>query len=90
MSISYRVPMIFPGQASQVVGMARDLAEAGGAAAAFLATVDAELGDNLTGIMFEGPGETLTEPHNAQPAVSTCPPAPRPSAYCFCDRFKCA
>ncbi|MCB1181994.1 ACP S-malonyltransferase [bacterium] len=64
-----RIPMIFPGQASQVVGMARDLATAGGPAADFLATVNDALGDDLTGVMFEGPGETLTETHNAQPAI---------------------
>jgi len=69
MSTAYRVPMIFPGQASQTVGMARDLAETGGPAAAFLATVNDELGDDLTGVMFEGPGETLTATHNAQPAI---------------------
>ena len=69
MSASYRVPMIFPGQASQTVGMARDLADAGGPAADFLATVNDALGDDLTGIMYEGPGETLTETHNAQPAI---------------------
>ena len=32
-----KVPMLFPGQASQVVGMACDLAEAGGPAAEWLA-----------------------------------------------------
>ncbi len=69
MSTTYRVPMIFPGQASQSVGMARDLAEAGGPAAEFLATVNEALGGDLTRIMFEGPGETLTETHNAQPAI---------------------
>ena len=69
MSTTYRIPMIFPGQASQAVGMARDLLEAGGPAAAFLESVNQELGDNLTGIMFDGPGETLTETHNAQPAI---------------------
>ncbi len=69
MSASYRVPMIFPGQASQAVGMAQDLAEAGGPAADFLATVNEALGDDLTGIMFEGPAETLTATHNAQPAI---------------------
>ncbi len=69
MSNTYRVPMIFPGQASQAVGMAQDLAKAGGPAAEFLATVNEALDDNLTNIMYEGPAETLTETHNAQPAI---------------------
>lgn len=69
MSTKLRIPMIFPGQASQVVGMAADLAAAGGVAADFLGTVNEALGDDLTGVMFEGPGEKLTETHNAQPAI---------------------
>ena len=61
--------MIFPGQASQSVGMAADLAEGHGRASAFLGEVNAALGDDLTGIMFDGPGEVLTETRNAQPAI---------------------
>lgn len=64
-----RVPMIFPGQASQAVGMARDLAAADGPAAQYLARVDEILGTGLTAIMFEGPAEVLTETRNAQPAI---------------------
>lgn len=65
----YKVPMIFPGQASQSVGMAQDLAAAGGAAGGFLARIDDILGDELTRIMFEGPSDVLTETRNAQPAI---------------------
>ena len=61
--------MIFPGQASQAVGMGRDLAQLSGPAADFLGSVNEILGDNLIGLMFEGPGEVLTETHNAQPAI---------------------
>ncbi|NTV04664.1 ACP S-malonyltransferase, partial [bacterium] len=64
-----KVPMLFPGQASQAVGMARDLAARGGPGAAFLATVDEALGFGLTGVMYEGPEATLTETWNAQPAI---------------------
>ena len=67
--ILHRLPMIFPGQASQSVGMARDLAESRGPASEFLNEVNAILGEDLTGIMFEGPGEVLTETRNAQPAI---------------------
>jgi len=69
MSSQHRVPMIFPGQASQKVGMAQDLASGVGAAAEFMASINEALGDDLTTIMFEGPGESLTETHNAQPAI---------------------
>jgi len=61
--------MIFPGQASQVVGMARDLAAQPGPAAEYLNQVDKTLGDDLTDIMFEGPADVLTETRNAQPAI---------------------
>lgn len=67
--MTIRVPMIFPGQASQVVGMGRDLAAAGGAAGRFLAEVDTILQYPLTALMYEGPLETLTETRNAQPAI---------------------
>jgi [acyl-carrier-protein] S-malonyltransferase len=67
--ILHRVPMIFPGQASQKVGMARDLTDGSGPAADFLNEVNTVLGEDLTGIMFEGPGEVLTETRNAQPAI---------------------
>ncbi|MCP4573171.1 MAG: ACP S-malonyltransferase [bacterium] len=64
-----QVPMIFPGQASQAVGMAADLMDGSGPAAEFLATVDDILDAPLTRIMREGPAEVLTETRNAQPAI---------------------
>lgn len=64
-----RVPMIFPGQASQAVGMARDLHDGPGAAGEFLRSLDGILGYGLTAIMFEGPLDKLTETHHAQPAI---------------------
>jgi [acyl-carrier-protein] S-malonyltransferase len=67
--MTIRVPMIFPGQASQQVGMAADLLARSGPGAAFLARVDTILGLPLTAIMREGPPETLTETHHAQPAI---------------------
>lgn len=65
----FQVPMIFPGQASQVVGMAQDLAQLPGAPGEFLGAVNAILSDDLTEIMFNGPAEVLTETRNAQPAI---------------------
>jgi [acyl-carrier-protein] S-malonyltransferase len=64
-----RVPMIFPGQASQQVGMAADLMNRPGPAGEFLARIDDLLGLPLTTIMKEGPAETLTETRHAQPAI---------------------
>lgn len=63
------VPMIFPGQASQSVGMTRDLVAAGGVAAALLGRVGDVLGHDLLTLMHDGPLETLTETRNAQPAI---------------------
>lgn len=67
--IKFRVPMIFPGQASQSVGMAKDLFLGQGSASDFLNEVNTVLDDDLTGIMFDGPPEVLTETRNAQPAI---------------------
>ncbi len=64
-----RVPMLFPGQAAQAVGMASDLLRRSGPGAEFLSRVDEILGLPLLKIMAEGPAETLTETRNAQPAI---------------------
>lgn len=60
---------VFPGQGSQSVGMARELAAAYPAARAVLDEVDDALGQKLSTLMFEGPIETLTLTENAQPAL---------------------
>jgi [acyl-carrier-protein] S-malonyltransferase len=60
---------VFPGQGSQTVGMAKELAETFPAARALLDEVDAALGQKLSTLMFEGPIETLTLTENAQPAL---------------------
>jgi [acyl-carrier-protein] S-malonyltransferase len=65
----HRLPMLFPGQASQTVGMAVDLAARPGPGADFLARVDDLLGFPLTRIMWEGPAEALVETRHAQPAI---------------------
>jgi len=63
------VVLLFPGQGSQKPGMARDLVDAIPAARATLAAVDAALGEPLSSLCFDGPAETLTLTHNAQPAL---------------------
>ena len=60
---------IFPGQGSQVVGMGRDLAAAFAAAREVFEEVDDTLGQKLSKLMFEGPGEELTLTENTQPAL---------------------
>jgi [acyl-carrier-protein] S-malonyltransferase len=63
------IALVFPGQGSQAVGMGRDLAAAFPEAKAVFEEVDAALGQKLSQIMWEGPGETLTLTENAQPAL---------------------
>ncbi|MBN9276680.1 MAG: ACP S-malonyltransferase, partial [Hyphomicrobium sp.] len=60
---------VFPGQGSQTVGMAKELAANFPAARALLDEVDEALGQKLSALMFEGPIETLTLTENAQPAL---------------------
>jgi [acyl-carrier-protein] S-malonyltransferase len=63
------VVLLFPGQGSQKPGMAKDLVAALPAARETFAAVDAALGESLSTLCFDGPGETLTLTHNAQPAL---------------------
>jgi [acyl-carrier-protein] S-malonyltransferase len=60
---------IFPGQGSQAVGMGRELAAAFAAAREVFQEVDEVLKQNLSKLMFEGPGEELTLTENTQPAL---------------------
>lgn len=63
------VAFTFPGQGSQTVGMGKALADAFPAARAVFEEVDAALGEKLSAIIWEGPGETLQLTENAQPAL---------------------
>lgn len=63
------VVLLFPGQGSQKPGMAKDLVDALPLARETFAAVDAALGQPLGALCFEGPAETLTLTHNAQPAL---------------------
>ncbi|MFA7431223.1 MAG: ACP S-malonyltransferase [Rhodospirillaceae bacterium] len=60
---------VFPGQGSQAVGMGKDLGEAFAAARAVYQEIDDALGQNLSGLMFNGPEDQLTLTENAQPAL---------------------
>jgi len=60
---------VFPGQGSQAVGMGKALADAFPSARAVFEEVDAALGERLSDIIWNGPGDTLTLTENAQPAL---------------------
>lgn len=65
------VVALFPGQGSQKPGMGKDLAEGSAAARSIFERADAALGEALSTLCFEGPADTLTLTHNAQPALLT-------------------
>ena len=60
---------VFPGQGSQAVGMGKDLAQDFTEAREIFGEVDEALKQNLSRLMFEGPGDELTLTENAQPAL---------------------
>lgn len=63
------VALLCPGQGSQRVGMAKDLAETFPEARAVLEAVDEALGFALSAVMWNGPEELLTRTDHAQPAL---------------------
>lgn len=60
---------VFPGQGAQTIGMGKALAEAYPEAKAVFDEVDSALGENLSGLIWEGSQEDLTLTQNAQPAL---------------------
>ena len=63
------IVLLFPGQGSQKPGMGKDLAATFTAAAQVFEEADAALGESLSTLCFDGPADTLTLTHNAQPAL---------------------
>ncbi|HET7632036.1 MAG TPA: ACP S-malonyltransferase [Gemmatimonadaceae bacterium] len=61
--------LLFPGQGSQAPGMGKELAASFPAAREAFAVVDDALGVPLSTLCFDGPADTLTLTHNAQPAL---------------------
>lgn len=66
---SSTVALLFPGQASQKVGMGKDLVESFDEARAVFEGAAKTLGFDLPRLCFEGPQDELTETRNAQPAI---------------------
>ena len=64
-----KVAYVFPGQASQSVGMGRDLYNAYPSAKEIFDEADASLGVPISRLCFEGPEEELRKTHNVQPAL---------------------
>ena len=60
---------VFPGQGSQAVGMGKGLAEAFPVARRVFEQVDEALDERLSGIIWDGPADSLTLTENAQPAL---------------------
>ena len=61
--------MLFPGQASQYVGMGRDYYDACDIVRKTYDAANKTLGFDIAGLSFEGSLEELTKTHNAQPAI---------------------
>jgi [acyl-carrier-protein] S-malonyltransferase len=66
-----KIAVVFPGQASQYVGMGRELARAFSEADELFAQADEALGTDFRKVLWEGPADTLNLTENTQPAVLT-------------------
>jgi len=71
MAESVKAAYVFPGQASQKVGMGHDLYDNFDSAKAVFDQADATLGFSLSRLCFEGPEDELHRTINTQPALVT-------------------
>lgn len=63
------IACIFPGQGSQQVGMGQAFAEAFPESRQAMAEADAALGEDLSGLCYNGPADRLVLTENTQPAI---------------------
>lgn len=66
-----KAAFVFPGQGSQTVGMAKDLAAAFPVAKQTFEQADSLLGFSLSTLCFDGPEDALNDTINTQPALYT-------------------
>lgn len=64
-----KTAIIFPGQASQYVGMGKDLYEASAEVKELYQFASDEIGEDMAKLSFEGPAERLKETRFTQPAI---------------------
>lgn len=72
MSSESKTAFVFPGQASQMVGMGKDIAATHAAARETFEEADEILGYSLSGLCFEGPEVDLNDTYYTQPALYVC------------------
>jgi len=64
-----KIAIVFPGQASQYVGMAKDLYDFDPVVRILYEIASGEIGEDIAKISFEGPAEKLKETSFTQPAI---------------------
>ncbi len=64
-----KIAIVFPGQASQYVGMGRDLYESDAAVRGLYDIVSQAIGEDIARLSFEGPADKLKQTRFTQPAI---------------------